>query len=82
MLLGTPCVAADVGGVVDLMTLDQEGIVYPSDEPYMLAHGIRQIFALEDRAETMGKAAKAHASRTHDPEENLKTLLKIYESLK
>lgn len=82
MLLGTPCVAADVGGVVDLMTLDKEGIIYPSTEPYMLADGICQIFSMKDRAETMGRAAKAHAAVTHDPERNLNALLEIYGSLK
>lgn len=81
MLLGTPCVAADVGGVVDLMTLDKEGVLYPSTEPYMLAYGIRQVFAMEDRAEAMGKAAREHAAMTHDPEKNLSTLLEIYQSL-
>lgn len=82
MLLGVPCVAADVGGVTDLMTMDKEGCIYPSSAPYMLAYWIDQVFRMEDRAEAMGQAARAHAAVTHDPEKNLTALLDIYESLK
>ncbi len=82
MLLGVPCVAADVGGVMDLMTPDREGLVYPSTESYMLAYRICQVLDMGGRAETMGKAAREHAAVTHDPEGNLDTIQKIYESLK
>lgn len=81
MLLGVPCVAADVGGVADLMTRNTEGCIYPSTAPYLLAHWIGQIFEMGDRAQIMGQAAKAHASLTHDPDKNLRTLLEIYRSL-
>lgn len=78
MLLGTPCVAADVGGVTDLMKMDREGFVYPSTECYMLADSIDRVFRMEDKAEEMGQAAREHAAKTHDMERNLKTLLEIY----
>lgn len=81
MLLGVPCVAADVGGVTTLMEHKKEGYVYPSTAPYMLAHYIERIFAMEEKAEAMGAAAKAHAAVTHDPEKNLQALLEIYHSL-
>lgn len=82
MLLGVPCVAAHVGGVTDLMTSPAEGFVYQPTVPYMLAYCIEQVFAMGDRAETMGAAARAHALKTHDPQTNLETLIGIYESLK
>ncbi len=81
MLLGVPCVASDVGGVTDLMTHNAQGYVYPSTAPYMLAHYIMAVFAMEDRAEELGRAARAHARKTHDPETNLTTLLEIYRNL-
>lgn len=81
MLLGLPCVAADVGGVADLMVHDAEGYVYQPTAAYMLAYYIFRMFELEDRAEALGQAAREHALGTHDPEVNLKTLLKIYETL-
>lgn len=81
MLLGMPCVSSDVGGVKDLMTHEKEGILYQTSAPYMLAHGIRQIFDLEDQAQVLGSAARAHALKTHDPEENLNQLMEIYRNL-
>lgn len=82
MLLGVPCVSADVGGVTTMMTHEAEGYVYQSTAPYMLAHYIDRVFSREEKAEEMGAAARSHAKRTHDPETNLNTLLSIYESIK
>lgn len=81
MLLGTPCVAADVGGVTTMMTHNVEGYIYQSTAPYMLAHYICKVFAMEDQAAEMGRAAKEHALITHDPEKNLQDLLNIYREL-
>ena len=82
MLLGVPCVAADVGGVSTMLKHEQEGLVYQPSASYMLAHYIGEVFAMEEKAATLGAAAKTHARVTHDPETNLKTLLSIYESIK
>ena len=81
MLLGVPCVAAHVGGVTTMMEDRKEGFVYQSTAPYMLAHYIMEVFAMGQKAETMGAAAAAHARRTHDPDTNLRTLVKIYEEI-
>lgn len=78
MLLGMPCVAADVGGVTNMMTHNSEGYIYQSTAPYMLKHYIQTLFEQEAQAETMGSRARSHALRTHDPETNLRTLLEIY----
>lgn len=80
MLLGVPCVAADVGGVTNLMR-PGEGYVYQSTAPYMLAHYIMAVFAQEEGAQQMGQLAREHALRTHDPEQNLETLLKVYQEI-
>ena len=81
MLLGTPCVAADVGGITNMMTHGTEGYIYQSTAPYMLAHYIKEVFAMGDKAEAMGKAAAKHARITHDPQKNLEDLLAIYETV-
>ncbi len=81
MLLGVPCVAADVGGVADLMTHKKEGYVYQSAAAYMLSGYIQQIFDLEDRAAELGRQAKIHAAVTHDPGTNLNRLLEIYKTM-
>ncbi len=79
MLLGVPCVAADVGGVRDLMGED-EGRIYESGDVDALTSHILELFALADAAD--GSAARDHASRTHDPEKNLDALLAIYDEIK
>ena len=78
MLLGTPCVAADVGGVSTMLNHGREGFLYPSADPEMLAYDICRVFEMEDRVETLGAEASHHAAKTHDPEKNLETLLNIY----
>lgn len=77
MLLGAPCVAADVGGVSNMMR-SGEGYIYQPSAPYMLAHYIQEVFKMEANAEDMGNAAANHAEKTHDPETNRHTLLGIY----
>lgn len=81
MLLGVPSVAADVGGVADMMDHGKEGYICQPTAPYMLAHHICRIFRMEEDAENLGSAARAHAQKTHDPENNLAALLRIYEEV-
>ena len=81
MLLGAPCVAADVGGVTTMLESGKEGLVYQSTAPYMLAGCIKQVFTMEEKAETMGRAASNHARITHDPGKNLEDLLGIYREI-
>lgn len=81
MLLGVPCVSSDVGGVTTMMEHNREGFVYQSTAAYMLAYYIQQVFDMEEQAEQMGAAARAHAQQTHNPEKNLQDLLAIYQQL-
>ena len=81
MLLGVPCVAADVGGVTNLMEHQKEGYVYQGTAPYMLAFYIKQVFSMAQKADHLGAAAREHAEKTHDPEKNLQDLLGIYRDL-
>lgn len=80
MLLGVPCVAADVGGVSNMLH-PGEGYLYQSTAPYMLAHYIMEVFRQQEGAESMGAAAHAHAVVTHDPEGNLNALLSAYREI-
>lgn len=82
MLLGLPCVAADVGGVGELMENDTEGYIYKPGDTHLLAQHIKAIFAMEDKAAALGQAARTHALRTHDPEKNLQDLMEIYHKIR
>lgn len=82
MLLGVPCVAADVGGVRNLMNHGTEGLVYASGHVDELAKHIMHLFALEEQAAAMGTSARTHALQTHDPEKNLRELIRIYDKIR
>lgn len=82
MLLGVPCVTADVGGVRDLLEAGREGLIYPSGDTGLLVQHINNVFAMEEKAAVMGLEAQSHARKTHDPEKNLQDLIDIYEKLK
>lgn len=81
MLLGMPVVASDVGGVKNLLTHGQEGLIYPFDENYMLAYYVERVFRDEAMAQRMGESAHARAAVTHDPELNDRRLMEIYKGI-
>lgn len=82
MLLGVPSVAANVGGVRNLMTHGTEGLIYEPGQVGKLAEQIIALFAMEDSAEALGENARRHARKTHDPEENLRELIAIYDKIR
>jgi glycosyltransferase involved in cell wall biosynthesis len=82
MLLGVPSVAANVGGVRNLMKDGSEGRIYEAGQVDTLAKHILELFALEERAAVIGCAARNHALATHDPEKNLRDLMNIYEEIR
>jgi len=81
MLLGLPCVAADVGGVKNMLSHGQEGFVYQHDSITMLAHYICEIFENEALARRLSLNASKHARLTHDRSKNASRLLEIYRAI-
>lgn len=81
MLLGVPCVASCVGGVQDMLADRMEGYMYPVNDTALLAHYIDKVFSDDDAAYAMGKRAKEHAYRTHDPVKNVEDLIEIYHKI-
>lgn len=82
MLLGVPVVASDVGGVKNLLIHEQEGFIYQSDAPYMLAYYISKIFDDDELAEKFSINERKHAEQTHNKEKNLQQLMSIYEKIR
>lgn len=81
MLLGMPCVAADVGGTSSMITNEQEGFLCQGDSPAMLAYRISIIFDDSEFAVRLGSAARKRALNTHDPKKNSASLMNVYSSL-
>ncbi|MDE6169180.1 MAG: glycosyltransferase family 4 protein [Acetatifactor sp.] len=90
MLLGMPCVSADVGGIPSIFTPGEDGIMYQGFRDSRegagkleavsagLARAVLEMWDNEDRAEEYGRCARRHALKTHDREQNYKRLLEIY----
>lgn len=78
MLLGVPSVVSDVGGVKNMMTHGEDGLLYPFDEPYVLAEYVCRIFREDNLAMRFSKQAQRHAWETHSPEKNYLRLIEEY----
>lgn len=81
MLLGMPCVASNTGGTMDILEHKQEGYLYPYTEPAMCAEYISRFFEDDKLALQLGKRAKITAEERHNPENNVKTIIDIYNDI-
>lgn len=81
MILGVPTISSDVGGIKNLLEHDKEGMIYPADEPYMLAYYIRKIFSDEKLARKLSENARNRALKIHNHEMNFQMLLEIYKDI-
>ena len=79
MLLGVPSVAANVGGITDLLTHKEEGYIYQTDAPYMLAYYICEIFEDRQLAERFSRNARKNAEKRYNKKANLQRLIEIYQ---
>ncbi len=77
MLLGMPCVAADVGGIPSLFT-KSEGILFEGGNPDALADAVTGMWENERRMVEYAHNARARALCNHDADCNYHTLLQIY----
>ncbi len=81
MLLGLPCVAANVGGIPDMLINGGDGLLYPAGDADALAAAVIEIFEKEDVTARFSGNAKRHAGRTHDADANFNRLLEIYREI-
>lgn len=81
MLLGTPSVASDVGGVKNMLVHGEEGYVYQHDAPYMLAYYVGKFFEMGAAAKELTDRARTHAAQLFDVEKNISDLISIYEEI-
>lgn len=82
MILGIPCITSDVGGVKNMIKHEEEGFIYQTDAPYMIAYYVDKIFSMKADATLIGEKAREHALQTHDPIINGRELVEIYRKIK
>lgn len=81
MLLGVPCVAANVGGIHNLLTDGGDGFLYPPGDVDALADSIMEIFTKEAIVERLSDNARKHARVNHDADQNYYRLMRIYREM-
>lgn len=81
MLLGVPCVAANVGGVHNLLLDGGDGLLYAAGSIEELAGKLIEIFEKESISEKYSHNARRHARETHDADQNYYKLIRIYEEI-
>ncbi|MCR5255668.1 MAG: glycosyltransferase family 4 protein [Acetatifactor sp.] len=90
MILGVPCVAADVGGVRGIFDGENDGILYEGSEGNLcleeisenLRASVEKIFESSDEElNKMAESAIRHAGKNHDPQANYDRLIEIYKDI-
>ena len=81
MLVGTPAVVADVGGVRSMMEHGKEGFIYPHNDPVLLAHYIERLFLDVKLSEEMASCERKRANSDYDVKKNMDYQLEIYKEL-
>lgn len=84
MLLGTPVIAARVGGIPSMITDHREGLLYTGGNVDELADAVIELWKEESvlpLAGRLSKAAAVRAKQAHDPEANFNRLKEIYHEI-
>jgi glycosyltransferase involved in cell wall biosynthesis len=80
-LLGVPCIASYVGGISDMISDEETGLLYRFEEVEMLAASVCQIFSNDSLALKLSEKSKKVAAIRHDKLINSKSLNAIYEAI-
>lgn len=87
MLLGVPVAASDTGGIPDMITHGEDGLLFPVGDVKGLFRAVAAVFdeARQEGGETLAQrlsgAARKRARLVHDGERNYRRLLEIYEEI-
>lgn len=81
MILGVPCVAAEVGGIPGIFKKEADGLCFENGDYKGLAECVDRIWSDEALALSFSEKASMHAHITHNPDLNYKRLLEIYSEI-
>lgn len=80
-LIGCPVIAANVGGIPQLVTDGKTGILYPYNEPHTLAFNIMNLYQKKDRLTELSVNEISMAHERHAPKAIADRLLQCYEEI-
>ena len=78
MGIGMPCIASDVGGIVELIEDGKNGIRVPPQEPTALAAALHRVLAGPDFASELGKNARATIQQKFGTAASIRKLEEVY----
>lgn len=78
LLVGTPVVSSDVGGVKDFIKHGENGFIYPVDEPYMIPYYIGKLFDDYELAERFSTVGREIGREKYSAEDNGTILSRQY----
>lgn len=81
MILGVPCISANVGGIFGIFTAGEDGLGFENQDYEALSECVIKLFDDVMLQKEMSAHASAHAHTTHNPDINYKRLLEIYNEI-
>ncbi|MEA5126989.1 MAG: glycosyltransferase family 4 protein [Proteiniphilum sp.] len=81
MMVGTPSVAAPVGGVMSMVKDESSSLIFPSGDYVMMAHQIDRLFSDEELALKVSQNARLIAERRHNIVESTLQYMGVYEEI-
>ena len=81
MGIGMPCIASNVGGVVDLIEDGKNGLQVPPQDPAALAAALHRVLSEPDLASELGRNARATIQEKFDSAGSIQKLEDIYRQL-
>lgn len=81
LLVGTPVVSSDVGGVKDFIKHGENGFIYPVDEPYMLNYYIGILFDNIEIAKRISINGSISSLSSYSSDKNMDVIISTYNNL-
>lgn len=80
-IIGVPVIASYVGGVPDMVTHGETGLLYRFEEVEMLAENIRRVFVDKSSSERISLQEIKVAEHRHNKEINSQQMIKVYTNI-
>lgn len=81
MMLGVPVISSFVGGIRDMVEDGITGLLYPANQPNMMAQMIIRLFEDKNLALTISENARSKAEEIYDIRNNIDTMKLIYKDI-